>query len=393
MNSLIAADPDFQSILLHSGDWVATDSESNWDAEYFNLTGGAALQLQANVPIQGCMGNHETTGTGPAIYDKYWPYTYVDPAIGRYLSFDYGPAHIAIVDLYSSFAPESDQLTWLANDLSASTKKWKFIVLHEPGWTAGHHSNNTDVQANIQPLCEMYGVQAVLCGHNHYYARAVVNGVHHITTGAGGATFYTDITAGMPYIVTSTASVLEFCKVAISGDLMSFQAIAADGTIIDSFEVDMVKATNPNPSNGATNVAANSTLSWTAGTTAASHDVYFGTTSPGTFRGNQTATTYDPGTLTAGLTYYWRIDEKDDSQQTTTGDVWSFTTAAPVLPNPINIHLSWSQNQVGSTMLVKWATLTAANSVVRYGLTNSYGSRKNRHKRLVVSLRPVYTYC
>jgi hypothetical protein len=58
--------------------------------------------------------------------------------------------------------------------------------------------------------------------------------------------------------------------------------------------------------------------------------VYFGTSSPGTLRGNQTATTYDTGTMANSTTYYWRIDEKNASG-TTTGDVWSFTTvtAAP----------------------------------------------------------------
>ena len=57
--------------------------------------------------------------------------------------------------------------------------------------------------------------------------------------------------------------------------------------------------------------------------------MYFGTTSPGTFKGNQTATTYNPGTLATSTTYYWRIDEKN-ATGTTTGDVWSFTTTSIV---------------------------------------------------------------
>ncbi len=87
------------------------------------------------------------------------------------------------------------------------------------------------------------------------------------------------------------------------------------------------KATSPSPANGATGVNINPTLSWTAGSGATSHDVYFGTASPGTFRGNQTATTFSPGTLAKNTTYYWRIDEHD-AGGTTTGDVWSFTTVA-----------------------------------------------------------------
>ncbi|MHC4739148.1 MAG: beta strand repeat-containing protein [Planctomycetota bacterium] len=87
------------------------------------------------------------------------------------------------------------------------------------------------------------------------------------------------------------------------------------------------QATNPDPANSATNVSTTVDLSWTAGTGSTSSDVYFGTTSPGTFQGNQTATTYDPGTMDNDTTYYWRIDEVN-AQGTTTGNVWTFTTAS-----------------------------------------------------------------
>ena len=56
-------------------------------------------------------------------------------------------------------------------------------------------------------------------------------------------------------------------------------------------------ATNPTPADSATDVAVNTDLSWTAGSGATSHDVYFGQSSPGTFQGNQGGTTYDTGTM------------------------------------------------------------------------------------------------
>ena len=87
------------------------------------------------------------------------------------------------------------------------------------------------------------------------------------------------------------------------------------------------QASNPNPANGATNVPIDTDLSWAGGSGATSYDVYFGTTSPGTFRGNQPGTTYDTGTMATNITYYWRIDSVND-QGTTTGNVWSFTTTS-----------------------------------------------------------------
>jgi hypothetical protein len=84
-------------------------------------------------------------------------------------------------------------------------------------------------------------------------------------------------------------------------------------------------ATAPSPVQGATLVGRNADLSWTAGSGASSHDIYFGTTDPPPFVGNQTGTSFDPGLMSAPRTYYWRIDEVN-AQGTTTGSVWSFTT-------------------------------------------------------------------
>jgi len=80
------------------------------------------------------------------------------------------------------------------------------------------------------------------------------------------------------------------------------------------------------PADGATNVPKMVTLSWMPGVTATSHDVYFGSSSQPAFIGNQTETSYDPGMLEKGKTYYWRVDEVDaDGITIHKGNVWSFT--------------------------------------------------------------------
>jgi len=84
-------------------------------------------------------------------------------------------------------------------------------------------------------------------------------------------------------------------------------------------------ASNPNPANDAFSVDINADLSWTAEAAAASHDVYFGTTNPPPFIHNQTAKTFDTGTMALATTYYWRIDGVN-AWGKTTGTVWYFTT-------------------------------------------------------------------
>ncbi|MHC4739162.1 MAG: LamG-like jellyroll fold domain-containing protein, partial [Planctomycetota bacterium] len=94
------------------------------------------------------------------------------------------------------------------------------------------------------------------------------------------------------------------------------------------FKTDPNKASSPSPTDNATDVSEDANLSWTAGSGATSHDVYFGTTSPGTFQGNQAATTYDPGTMDSNTVYYWKIDEVSE-YCTREGDIWQFTTVCP----------------------------------------------------------------
>ena len=112
-----------------------------------------------------------------------------------------------------------------------------FIFFHEPGWSAGGgHANDVTVQNDIQPLCETYGIDIVFAGHNHYYARANVNGIHHITTGGGGAPIRTPET-GYPNIVTISES-YHFCRIEIVDDsTLHFVAETPDGTTIDSFSI------------------------------------------------------------------------------------------------------------------------------------------------------------
>jgi hypothetical protein len=127
------------------------------------------------------------------------------------------------------------------------------------------------------------------------------------------------------------------------------------------------QATNPSPADSATDVDIDADLSWTAGSGSTSSDVYFGTTSPGAFQGNQTATTFDPGTMANDTTYYWRIDEIN-TEGTTTGAVWSFTTESAGL-------LPWTDGfESGDLVTGGWTTSGDATVTERSAYTGAYGA-------------------
>jgi len=104
----------------------------------------------------------------------------------------------------------------------------------------------------------------------------------------------------------------------------------------------LTKATGPTPLDAAVDVDLDAVLSWSAGESAQSHDIYFGqnynevlnadTSSAAFFIKNQPENSFDPAsegiTLAPFKTYYWRIDEVDAGipGSPLKGEVWSFTT-------------------------------------------------------------------
>jgi len=110
------------------------------------------------------------------------------------------------------------------------------------------------------------------------------------------------------------------------GDVWSFTTLGAVG--------------NPDPADGAADVSQTPTLTWTPGVPAASHEIYFGdneevvrnaTKASPEFKATKALgdESYEPGKLAWNTTYYWRIDEANNTNPDSpwTGKVWSFTTA------------------------------------------------------------------
>jgi hypothetical protein len=99
-----------------------------------------------------------------------------------------------------------------------------------------------------------------------------------------------------------------------------------------SFLVPPKTAYEPEPANEAKFIDPDAELSWTAGYGAKLHSIYFGDNFDDVNNATgglpQGITTYTPGPLELGKTYYWRVDEFD-AVNTYRGDVWSFTTAGP----------------------------------------------------------------
>lgn len=264
MVNTFTSDGDFQTFVLHVGDFVDDgQTESAWTNEFFPRNRSNIMALQANVPIMGCQGNHELeTSSGyqeasfcDTLFAKYWPYI-PNPTTSNddWYAFDYGPVHVVVIHEYEKAQSEGDDallatpLAAIKSDLQASRSagKWNVLLFHAPGYSAGGgHGNNTYVKTQFGDDGTLHKyVDVAFAGHNHYYARCEIHGVQHVTAGRGGAPNHTPTAVpgnstypGIRRVDTS----LHHCEITVDGDTLTLRAVRSNGTQIESIDIPRAK--------------------------------------------------------------------------------------------------------------------------------------------------------
>jgi alpha-tubulin suppressor-like RCC1 family protein len=145
------------------------------------------------------------------------------------------------------------------------------------------------------------------------------------------------------------------------------------------------KVLDPNPPNGAGDVSIDSSLSWSPALYAEGYKIYFGTSAPGTYRGYQTSTTFNPGLMQPNTTYYWRVDSVN-SLGTTTGDVWTYFAVSPPLPTQVSEPMP-ADNATGIPIEtdLSWKTVSEATGYIVYFGTSAPGDNKGYQSGSVYS--------
>ena len=344
------------AFVLHLGDMVNEGSVENDWVEFFN----AEQNLSKSTVIMPILGNHEVQPSGQSYYyyfDLYAQRAAVPnngmPGGGpRTYSFDYANTHHVVVSSYQ--VNKTQERDWIEADLAAAAAdpniEWIFAHMHKAVYTSGPVSAiDTEGQNLWVPLFERYGVDIVFGAHWHFYERSyplkeslIVSpeeGVLYVTSALAGGPFNCQ-EAGSPYtslFETYYCDKTAALYVTIDNGMLRGELVTVDDELVDTFTLYKYgpKATEPSPGDGAADVDLNTTLGWTPGLAAASHEVYLGPNNPPALAGDTVQASFDPDPLEFDTTYYWRIDEVEaDGTTRHAGDTWSFTTVTRQATRP-----------------------------------------------------------
>ena len=240
--------------MLHAGDLInREDSDIEW-GEWFHAGGF----LHAQVPSVMTPGNHEYKSSTMELAQQWRPgfnlprngpegveklsetVYYVDYQDMRLISLD--------ADMIGDFEDSArTQAAWLDQVLRENDKRWTAIFLHYPFYSARPNRHHPRLHEYFKPIIDRYGVDIVLQGHDHGYARGMVS---NLTDGE----MRQDQRTGTMYVVSVSgpkmygvgdlewaqrkANGLQLFQIlTVDGDTLSYQAYTATGRLYDAFDI------------------------------------------------------------------------------------------------------------------------------------------------------------
>ncbi|WP_438349540.1 metallophosphoesterase [Paenibacillus sp. FA6] len=232
--------------IVHNGDLTEDpEDELAWD-HFF----GKATKWLTQVPLMPVTGNHDEVD---GVADRYiahfnLPDNGAENSIeGTTYSFDYGSAHIVVLNTESNM---KEQTKWLEQDLADTDKPWKIVAMHR-----GPYGGKTNGKVkDWVSIFDKYKVDLVLQGHNHEYSRSyplregtIVGDGSNIVNNREGTVYVVPNTAGQKFNEKKEDQFYHqvhfqnekqmFAGVKIEGDTLTFQAYDVVGEKLDEFVI------------------------------------------------------------------------------------------------------------------------------------------------------------
>ncbi|MCA9064240.1 MAG: metallophosphoesterase family protein [Planctomycetaceae bacterium] len=248
------------AFFIHAGDLVNTGGHDGHWGEWFSA-GGFVQRMIPGMPVPG---NHEyiketEADDSPRILTPQWRATFAMPENGlpdlpeTNYWFDYQGVRLIALN---SNTKTAEQAAWLRRILADNPQRWTVATFHHPLFSTRKGRDNKALREAWLPVFDEYGVDLVLQGHDHTYARtglvsaddtkpdADVAAIGSRVQTKPGAVFVVSVSGPKMYPLepvplnnrtaedTQLFQVIEFSEQAIH-----YRALTATGTLYDEFEL------------------------------------------------------------------------------------------------------------------------------------------------------------
>lgn len=229
--------------IVHAGDLI---NRSNNDEEWGEWHEGAGF-IHQMIPAIPTPGNHEyrRDSLKQLVLDPHWNMHFHLPKNGpagmqdAVYYIDYQDVRMISLNsqliMLDSIAAQKQE-EWVKQVLASSKAKWNIIVMHHPVYSTAKNRDNTILRTRFKPIFEKYGVDLVLQGHDHTYARGTAGRVRpvYLLSVAGPKMYGSDSERWME---VSGAQTQLYQVIRVTGEKLFFSSYKLNGQLFDSFEL------------------------------------------------------------------------------------------------------------------------------------------------------------
>jgi len=186
LEQVFAKNPETE-FLVCGGDLIERPMDKYWEEAF-----SCFQNIGQTHPVLTITGNHDYFKGVIQKLDHRFSLVhsyFLDSSIGdnQVFTVRYKDMQLFAIDSNREFFYLFTQKKWLEEQLQKSTAKWKILLTHHPLYSIRGNSNNIIQKWIFNPLVEKYGVDLVLQGHEHAYARMT----QHQDTGEPAIPIYT----------------------------------------------------------------------------------------------------------------------------------------------------------------------------------------------------------
>lgn len=225
------------AFILNLGDIVQLNQRVHDWYQFFEIE----KDLLPQAPFVLIPGNHETwwdVEFGALMVNRFFR-TGESGGTGHH-SKDVGRIHMVFLDVYWGEDLVNEGLEWLRADLaSVPPDRLTLVFLHEPPISFGAHRPRPAV-ARLMPVFKESRVAAVIAGHAHMYEHFVVDGLHYVTAGGGGAGLHEanlNVFEDQERYLVKSSSEHHYLVLTVSGESVAFHVKKINGETLEAWAV------------------------------------------------------------------------------------------------------------------------------------------------------------